>query len=170
MGAALGTAWLRGRRRSARGEGGGLADSGAAPRAPRRPSAPPTALRGVSRRRPSVAGSSEWRARGVEEIQPPAIELQTDARADPHIGEPGDTGHERLSARVEMNQGFAAQRLDHQHVAIADALVHGAQSDELGPDPDLQLALVRRELDGNGETARLDHPPAIARPRSEEPT
>ena len=101
-------------------------------------------------------------------MQVAAIDLQTDARPDLHVDQTGKSRDERLPAGIEVHDGFVAQQLHDEDVAVAGALVHGADPHVLGADADLDFPFVRGQGDGNPEAPALEHPvfDAVGRPPS----
>ena len=101
-------------------------------------------------------------------MQMAPIDLQTDARPDLHVDQPGQSRDEGLPAGIEVHDGFVAQQLDNQDVSVAGTLVDGADPHVLGADADLDFSFVGGQGDGNSEAAGLEHPvfDAVGRPTS----
>src|SRR2546421_11212530 len=95
-------------------------------------------------------------------MQATTIELEPPTGANSHVGKSRDSRHQRLPSGIEVHQRLAAEWLDNEYVHVPDALIHRAEADIFGPNPQLQLSLVCGELDGNEQTTRFDHPSFVS--------
>src|SRR5438309_8222639 len=108
---------------------------------------------------PSRASSRERHTRGVEQIQTPAIHLNAHARPHAHVGKSGQARDQGLATGIQMYQRFAPERLDDQHVAVADALVDRPEAHNLRTMPALKPPPLVGHLDGNTQPSALNARP-----------
>src|SRR2546423_217792 len=115
---------------------------------------------------PTLADSCQRRASRIEQVQAPPVEFHSYARAHADIRESGNARDQWLASRVHVHQRFAAERLDDQHIDIANAFVDRAEPDELRTDAELELSFIRRQVNRDHQAASFNHPSRFARPSS----